>query len=191
MSDKSGHEPLVPSFRMLSAEQVFQGYAFAVEQTKWVDHLGQEFERDVVRHNGAVAIVPITEDLEHVYLVRQFRPTIGDWLLEIPAGLRDIAGENEIDTAHRELMEEVGYSAKTMDYLMTLRTAVGFSDEQISIFLALGLEAGSREADGIEEESMTVECVRLSDIPMMIETKQLVDAKTIAGLSVALHRLNA
>ena len=176
---------------MLSAEQVFEGYAFKVEQTKWVDHLDQEFERDVVRHKGAVAIVPITEDLEHVYLVRQFRPAIGDWLLELPAGLRDVSGEKEIDTARRELMEEVGYSAKSMDYLMTLRTAVGFSDEEISIFLALGLEAGKREADGIEEETMTVERVPLCDIPMMIETKQLVDAKTIAGLSVALHRLNA
>ena len=191
MSDESGQKQLVPSFKLLSAEQVFEGYAFKVEQTKWVHHLDQEFERDVVRHKGAVAIVPITEDLEHVYLVRQFRPAIGDWLLELPAGLRDVAGEKEIDTAHRELMEEVGYSAKSMDYLMTLRTAVGFSDEEISIFLALGLEAGKREADGIEEETMTVERVPLCDIPMMIETKQLVDAKTIAGLSVALHRLNA
>ena len=103
---------------MLSAEQVFEGYAFTVEQTKWVDHLDQEFERDVVRHKGAVAIVPITEDLEHVYLVRQFRPAIGDWLLELPAGLRDVSGEKEIDTARRELMEEVGYSAKSMDCLL-------------------------------------------------------------------------
>ena len=87
-------------------------------------------------------------------------------------------------------MEEIGYSAKSMDYLMTLRTAVGFSDEEISIFLALGLVAGKREADGIEEETMTVERVPLCDIAMMIETKQLVDAKTIAGLSVALQRLN-
>ena len=77
-----------------------------------------------MRHRGAVAIVPITNDGLGVLLVRQFRTPLNDWLLELPAGLRDKEGESDVDTARRELEEEVGCIADTMEHLVTLTASV-------------------------------------------------------------------
>ena len=97
-----------PEFSLLDEELIHSGYAFELLSTTWVDSSGKRFERDIVRHRGAVAVVPITNDGRHVLLVRQFRTAINDWLLELPAGLRDKDGESEVETALRELEEEVG-----------------------------------------------------------------------------------
>lgn len=176
-------------FRLLTEELHYEGYAFKVFNTQWEAPGGEVFERDLVRHIGAVAIVPVTEDGEHLLLVSQFRTALGRRLLELPAGLRDIEGEAEIDTARRELEEEVGQVAGHMEHLVTLATAVGFTDESISIFLATELTATEVQADGIEEESMTIERVAFADVDDLIARGELVDAKTVAGILVARGRL--
>jgi 8-oxo-dGTP pyrophosphatase MutT (NUDIX family) len=176
-------------FRLLDEELHYEGYAFKVFNTRWEGPGGEVFDRDLVRHIGAVAVVPVTDDGEHLLLVRQFRTALGRRLLELPAGLRDVDGEADIDTARRELEEEVGHTAAHVEHLVTLATAVGFTDESISIFLATGLTPTSTRADGVEEESMTVERVALADVDGLIARGELVDAKTVAGILVARGRL--
>ncbi|MDP7066062.1 MAG: NUDIX hydrolase [Acidimicrobiales bacterium] len=178
-----------PEYLLVSEELLHSGYAFDLYSTSWVNAAGETFDRDIVRHRGAVAIAPITNDGQHVLLVRQFRTPLHDWLLELPAGLRDKDGESEIETARRELEEEVGCVAETMEHLATLATAVGFTDESISIYLARDLSWTERRADGIEEESMTVETVALDEVPSMISSGEIMDAKTVAGLLLVRQRL--
>ena len=178
-----------PEFSLVSEELVHSGYAFDLYATRWADSSGEFFERDIVRHRGAVAVIPLAEDGEHVFLVRQFRTPLGGWLLELPAGLRDKDGESEIETARRELEEEVGCVAQSLEHLVTLVTAVGFTDESISIYLGTDLLWTERQADGVEEKSMTVEVVALAGVDEMISRGQITDAKTVAGLLLLQRRL--
>jgi ADP-ribose pyrophosphatase len=178
-----------PEFALVSEELIHSGYAFDLYATRWSDSSGEFFERDIVRHRGAVAVVPLADDGEHVFLVRQFRTPLAGWLLELPAGLRDKDGESEIETARRELEEEVGCIARRLEHLVTLVTAVGFSDESISLYLGTDLEWTERQADGVEEKSMTVEAVALKEIDRMISSGYITDAKTVAGLSLLQRRL--
>ena len=178
-----------PEFSLVNERLLHAGYAFDLYATTWVDSLGETFQRDIVRHRGAVAVVPLTDDEEHVLLVRQFRTPLDDWLLELPAGLRDVDGETEIETARRELEEEVGCVAETVEHLVTLVTAVGFTDEAISIFLAQDLTWTKRHADGAEEKSMTVETVPLAEVGPMIRNGEITDAKTVAGLLLVQQKL--
>ncbi len=85
--------------------------------------------------------------------------------------------------------EEVGCVARHLEHLVTLVTAVGFTDESISLYLGTDLEWTERQADGVEENSMTVEMVSLKDIDEMIMSGQITDAKTVAGLSLLQRRL--
>lgn len=175
-------------FELLDEQLHYEGYAFKVFKTTWRAPDGQTFERDLVRHMGAVAVVPITDDGD-ILMVRQFRTAIGDWLLELPAGLRDIEGEADIEVAHRELEEEVGHVAGAMEHLVTLQTAVGFTDESISIFLATDLTATQATAHGVEEESMVVERISFAEAESLIADGRLVDSKTVAGVLMARDRL--
>ena len=111
-------------FELISEELHYEAYAFDVFSTQWRAPDGRSFQRDLVRHMGAVAIVPVTAD-GHLLMVRQFRPALGRWLLELPAGLRDVEGEADVDVARRELEEEVGHVAGAIEHLITLDTAVG------------------------------------------------------------------
>lgn len=173
---------------MLDEQLHYEGYAFKVFDTTWEGPDGQVFHRDLVRHIGAVAIVPVTDD-GHVLMVRQFRTSLGHALLELPAGLRDVSGEPEIDTARRELEEEVGHRAGSIEHLVTLATAVGFTDETIAVYLATDLVPTATRADGVEEQTMTIERVALGDVDRLIATGELTDAKSVAGLLVARQRL--
>ena len=95
-----------PQFSLIDEELLHAGYAFDLYATTWSDSAGEGFERDIIRHRGAVAVVPLDEDREHVFLVRQFRTPLNRWLLELPAGLRDKDGESEIETAHAQWQTE-------------------------------------------------------------------------------------
>jgi 8-oxo-dGDP phosphatase len=96
---------------------------------------GQDAERDVVEHPGAVAVLAVNED-EHVLLIRQYRHPVGRQLWEIPAGLRDVPGEPLVETARRELLEEAGYLAADWHVLADIFTSPGISTERLRVFLA-------------------------------------------------------
>ena len=149
---------------------------------------GTTFERDLVHHPGAVSVVPVTDD-GHAVLVRQYRAVVDQHLLEIPAGKRDVAGEPPEETARRELAEEVGLAAGRLEPLARFYNSVGFSDELSHVFLGLDLSPVASDAQGIEEEHMTIEHVALADVPVMVADGRLLDAKTIIGLTLARERL--
>jgi 8-oxo-dGDP phosphatase len=96
-------------------------------------------ERDVVEHPGAVAVLAL-DDAERVLMIRQYRHPVGRLLWEIPAGLRDVTGEDPWLTAQRELLEETGYRARDWRVLVDYFTSPGFSTERLRVFLARGLE---------------------------------------------------
>ena len=143
-----------------------------------------EFDRHVVLHPGAVAVVPVDDD-GNVLLVRQYRAAVGHTLLEVPAGKRDVPGEPPAVTAARELEEEVGRRAGTLQPLCQFFNSPGFTDELTHVFLATGLEECERAAVSAEEAEMTVEVVPLADVDALIATGELVDAKSIIGLLLA------
>ena len=166
---------------------VYEGHVIALGVGTFAGPDGSTFERDVVHHPGAVSVVPIIDD--HVVLIRQYRAALDDLLLEIPAGKRDIDGEPPEQTAHRELVEEVGLRAGGLVRLAEFYNSPGFSDEHSYVFLAVDLEPVAASAQGIEEEHMTIERVPLDDILGLIATGKLRDAKTIIGLTLALRHL--
>lgn len=149
---------------------------------------GERFDRDVVRHPGAVGVVPMLDDATAV-LVRQHRVSVGIDVLEIPAGIRDVDGEDPADTGRRELVEEVGYRATALELLTVFRPAVGLLDETCHLYLATALTPCQHDRQGHEETAMTIEHVALADVPAMIADGRLVDAKTIIGLFLAREHL--
>jgi 8-oxo-dGDP phosphatase len=101
-------------------------------------------ERDVVQHPGAVAVLALN-DAEQVLMIRQYRHPVGRLLWEIPAGLRDVPGEDLLVTARRELLEESGYQASRWHVLVDFFTSPGFSTERLRIFLARGVQEAAEE----------------------------------------------
>jgi 8-oxo-dGTP pyrophosphatase MutT (NUDIX family) len=149
---------------------------------------GTTYERDVVHHPGAVSVVPLHDD-GTVALVRQYRAALDVELLEIPAGKRDQPGEPPELTASRELAEEVGLAAGSLELLAEFHNSPGFSDEHSFVYLGRGLSAAPTDLQGIEEQHMTVEHHALDDVPALIADARITDAKTIIGLTLTLRRL--
>ncbi|MYG98080.1 MAG: NUDIX hydrolase [Acidimicrobiaceae bacterium] len=143
--------------------------------------------RDVVHLRGAVAVVAV--DGDDVVLLRQYRTPVEGELLEIPAGTRDVGGEDPAGTARRELAEEAGLACESLEQLGTFFNSPGFCDELTHVFLATGLSEVPREPDGAEEEWMTIDRVGLDEAIEMIGRGQIRDAKTIIGLLLAQRRL--
>jgi 8-oxo-dGTP pyrophosphatase MutT (NUDIX family) len=178
------------AFRKVSDELIHQGAVVAFYRSRFEGPDGRQFDRDVVRHPGAVAVVAVTDD-DEVVLVRQFRAALDDDLLEIVAGKRDVADEDPVLCATRELAEEVGYVADHYELLTEAVQTPGFCDEVILIYLATGLTETERSVQGIEEQLMTIEHVPLRDARAMIADGRIVDAKSMIGLLLALDRLEA
>lgn len=168
-------------FRWLDESIVHRGYAFEVTVARYEAPDGSEFTRDVVRHVGAVAVLPRHDD-GTITVVRQYRAPIEAELIEIPAGLRDVADEPAEETAVRELAEEVGLVADRVEPLCRFHTAAGFSDEVVHIFEATGLRAIGSDVQGPEEEHMTVERHSIDDLVAMITDGTITDAKTIIAV---------
>jgi ADP-ribose pyrophosphatase len=139
---------------------------------------GRENSREVIEHPGAVAIVPVLDD-QRVCLIRNYRLAVDAWLLEIPAGTLE-PGEDPIVTAHRELAEETGYTAKSLAPLIQLLFSPGILHERMHIFVATGLEPGlSRLEFG---EQIETQIMPLDDVLEMIGRGEIEDAKTVASL---------
>ena len=173
----------MPSFRKLAETEVHRSALITVASARFEGPDGTEFERDIVHHPGAVVVVPLTA-VDTVLMVRQFRAAVGADLLEIPAGKRDVQGEPTELTAARELAEEVGRQAGRLDLLARFYNSPGFSDELSWLYLARDLTEVPESRQGAEEEHMTVEEVPLANVQAMITAGQIVDAKSIIGLTL-------
>lgn len=186
-ADDSSDPATAPGFRSLGDEVIHRGYVITLVNARFSAPDGSTIERDVVRHPGAVSVVPLWDD-GTVTLVSQFRAPFGREMIEIPAGLRDVDGESLEGCARRELREEVGIHASELERLAVFNNSVGFTDEEGTVFLATGLESGEREAIGVEERHMGVLRVPLSEALAMIGDQRITDAKTIIGLTLTAGR---
>ena len=174
-------------FRKVGERLIHDGYVIRLLEGSYVDPSGRAMRRDVVRHPGAVGVVPV--DGAEVVLVRQYRAAVEAEVLEIPAGLRDVAGEAPEVTAMREMEEEIGFTCDSVAGLGAFHNSVGFSDELVHLFLATGLRAVPHRRSGAEEEWMTVVRAPVGEVAQMIERGEITDAKTVVGLLLAARRL--
>lgn len=174
-------------FGKIAERLVFDGAVVQCYRTTFRAPDGSEFERDVVKHPGAVSVVAV--DGSEVILVRQYRAALGADLLEIVAGKRDVPGEDPVLTAARELAEEVGCVASRFHPLIAIHHSPGFCDEVNHIYLATGLTQADRDVQGVEEQYMTVERLALADVRAAISDGRITDAKSVIGLLLALDRL--
>lgn len=181
--------PEVSGFRHLGDREVATLDRLRVVRGTFEAPDGSTFERDVVRNQEVVAMVPVLDDGRTVLLVRQYRGPIDRLLLEIPAGLCDVEGEPPEDTARRELVEEVGQEAEHLELVASYFPAAGFSDQFVRLFLATGLRAVDPDRQGIEEAHMTVEPFDLDGLDDAVRDGTLADSKTLIGLLLARDRL--
>jgi len=176
-----------PPYAVVSSEDVFQGHVIGVrvDQVRMPD--GSVAAREIVAHPGAVGIVAI-DDADQVILVRQYRPAVGEWFDELPAGLLDVHGEPALDAARRELYEEAAVRAGDWQVLLDLHTSPGMTDEAIRIYLARELtdvaESERHSAEG-EELELTVHRMPLDDAVAAARDGALTNAAAVAGVLAA------
>ncbi len=179
------------SFRKVGERRTYDGHFVHVVVATFAADDGSTFEREVIRHRGAVAVVALTADGRSAVLVRQFRASIEDDLLELPAGMRDVEGEPPEETARRELEEEAGLRAVgPLELLTEYVVAVGLTDERLAIYLCRATEPCAARPQSAEEEGMEVVEVALDDVPALIADGRIRDGKTIIGLLLARDRLH-
>lgn len=164
--------------KIISRDYVYQGAFIKVESILVELPDGNNSNRDVIRHPGAVAIIALLDN-DTMLLVRQFRMSLNKTLLEIPAGKIE-KNEEHIISAHRELEEETGYKCNKMEYIGTIATSAGFSDQLVHIYKATELYQGIKGGD--EDEFIEVEPHKISDVKSLIKEGKIIDAKTIASL---------
>ena len=179
----------MPEFKSLNNKLRFQGKITSVYESDFRAPNGEQITREITRHPGAVCVVPIIAS--DIVMIRQFRPAIGNYLLEIPAGKRDIDGEPPDVTARRELQEEVGLSTNNLVELAQFYNSPGVCDEYSYCYLALDCEDVTDDRQGLEEEYMTIEAVPISQASTLVTSGKIIDGKTIIGISLALQYLNA
>ena len=178
----------MPGFRRVSEEELLRAWLFRVDRLHLLDPDDKPFERVVVRHPGAVTVVPVHDD-GTVTLVRQYRAAVDALVLEIPAGTRDKEGEEPEATARRELAEEAGLEATRWELLIGTWNTPGVSDQHTLIYLATGLSSIPVRPQGVEEGYMTLETIHLDDVDALVADGSLRDETTVLGLYLARQRL--
>ena len=164
------------SIEPIGGETVYDCSQFSVRVERFRHGDGEEVERQIVRRMDAAAIVAY--DDTHVWLVRQPREPLGRYTLELPAGKLDVKGESALETAQRELAEEVGREAADWQEIRAYYPSSGYSDELVHVFAATDLRPADVEPDPGER----IEVVRwpLADLDAALAETD--DAKTIIGL---------
>jgi ADP-ribose pyrophosphatase len=176
----------MPQERIVESKDIYQGRVFdlRVETVEVGD--GQTYTREMVVHNGAVAMVPLDPE-GRVYFVRQYRAGADKALLEIPAGMLNDGEEREA-AARRELQEEIGYYPEKLTRLGLFYVAASYTTEAITIYLAEDLRPSKLPGD--VDEHITVEKLPLKEALKNVLSNEIEDAKTLIGLVWAAQHLN-
>ena len=157
------------------SEEIFNGVILHVQRDTVRLPNGSEAIREVIRHIGAVCVIPVLENGD-VVMERQYRYPLDRVILEIPAGKLDAADEDRFSAIQRELREETGYTADEWTVLGDFHPAPAYSDEFITMYMARGLRKGDRHLD--EDEFLDVYTVPLKDLVEDVMAGRISDAKT-------------
>jgi 8-oxo-dGTP pyrophosphatase MutT (NUDIX family) len=171
------------SFHVVGTKPLLQSHIFGVEQ-RTVAHDGATFDRDVVTHPGAVAMLAINERGE-IGLIRQYRTPFDRLCWEIPAGTLDVRGENTLDAAKRELLEELGCEAERWIVLGTFMVSPGWSNQLMTIYEARELRLVARSPASPEEEGSVIAWMSPEELRAVLRGEPAIDST----LAVALNRV--
>ena len=166
----------------LSGEEIYPGKIIRVEKWQVALPNGDTAMREIVKHNGASAIVPV-DGAGMVTMVRQHRVAIDKCTWEIPAGKLDSPTEDPFDAAKRELEEETGLQAEHWQKLTSMYTTPGFTNERITIYLATGLSQHPSHPDA--DEFLRIKKIPLDDAITQCMSGEIQDGKTLVGLLMA------
>ena len=168
------------------SEEIFDGVILHVFKDTVALPNGRPATREVIRHVGAVGVIPVTEDGK-VIIERQFRYPLNRIVTEIPAGKLDSFTEDRLSAAKRELEEETGYTAKEWVSMGDYYPTPAYCDERITLYLARGLEAGIRHLD--EDEFLNFEAVPLTELVDDVMAGRITDGKTQVAILKAARLL--
>ena len=161
--------------KQTSTENIFDGVILHVRRDMVALSNGNTTVREVIRHIGAVCVIPVTDSNE-VIMERQYRYPLNRVILEIPAGKLDAPDEDRLSAIQRELREETGYTADEWTEIGDFHPAPAYSDEFITMYLARGLHKGERHLD--DDEFLDVYAIPLSDLVQDVMEGRISDAKT-------------
>jgi ADP-ribose pyrophosphatase len=167
-------------FRVEAEREIFRGRVIRLVNRDLVLPNGRRTTFSIVEHPGAVAIVPVHANGD-VVLLRQFRPSIGEEIYEIPAGTIE-KGEAPLATAKREIIEETGFKARRWSKIAEFYTAPGFCTELMHVYVARGLSPAVAEGDA--DEVLRPVRVSLDQALKLVRTRKIRDAKSIAGILI-------
>jgi 8-oxo-dGDP phosphatase len=171
-------------FEVVSTRDLYVGRIFALREDEVVMPGGKAARREVIEHIGAVGILALDED-DQVTMIHQYRHPVGRRLWELPAGLIDHAGEDPLEAARRELVEEAGLAAEHWAVLVDLTSSPGFTDETVRVYLATGLSTVDREEMGEEEADLEIRRFPLGEAVRMVLAGEIVNSQAVAGLLAA------
>lgn len=172
----------------VSSEDIFEGFILHVKKDMVKLPNGKEVSRELIRHIGAVCIVPVTDDGK-IIVERQFRYPVNQVITEIPAGKLDSKDEDRLSAAKRELREETGFTADEWIDLGIYYPAAAYSDEKITMYLAKGLHKGAQDLD--EDEFLNVNFVPVEKLVEEVMNGEITDGKTQVGILKAYQYLNS
>ena len=159
----------------ISSEEIFDGLVLHVVRDTVKLPNGHSSIREVIRHIGAVCVIPVTENNE-VIVERQYRYPLDRVILEIPAGKLDAPDEDRLSAIQRELREETGYTADEWTVIGDFHPAPAYSDEYITMYLARGLHKGQQDLDA--DEFLDIYTIPLKDLVEDVMSGKISDAKT-------------
>lgn len=172
-------------FTAVASEDVYVGKILALRADEVVMPGGGKARREVVEHMGAVAVVAMDE-ADQIALIHQYRYPLDRRLWELPAGLLDVAEEDPLHTAQRELAEEVGLAAEEWSVLVDIASSPGFTDQVERVFLARSLSAVDRLVPtGDEEADLVIRWVDLAEAVRMVFAGEIVNAPAVTGILAA------
>ncbi|WP_280298854.1 NUDIX hydrolase [Nocardia neocaledoniensis] len=176
MSKPGSHE-----FETVSSRVLYSGAILALRQDQVAMPDGRVAEREVIEHHAAVAVLALDDD-GNVVLIRQYRHPLRTRLLELPAGLLDIDGEDPLTAAKRELAEETGLAAAEWSVLVDVALSPGFTDEALRVYFATGLTETDRPDPEHEEADLELVRMPVAEAVRAALAGEIVNATAVAGV---------
>ncbi len=170
--------------RLLSTRRVYDGKVLSLDVDEVEEPGGVTATREIVRHHGSVAALPVTADGK-ILLVRQYRYAVDEALWELPAGRLD-EGESPEDGIQRELREEIGQRAGSLEKIGFFYTTPGFCDEAMHLYRATGLADDRKDAD--DDERIEVKAFAVDEARRMVSTREIREGKTLVAVLLELQR---